>query len=200
MLTATRNFLARHPGYFAVLRKIIELGFKRQKAIIKKSLGAAQGLKVLDIGCGTGEFFSCFDSAGYIGIDIFAAYIAYAQRKNQGNFQVMDATSIQFPDNSFDFILIMAILHHLDDNAAKKVVREAVRLLRPAGKILIMEDARIPRLENFLTRFIQRYDKGAYIRSPEDYRKIIDGFVRLEWEKEFRNGSCLYYAMLLKKK
>jgi len=111
----------------------------------------------------------------------------------------MDAKHIQFPDASFDFILMMAMRHHLDDDAAKQVLCEALRLLQSGGKMLVLEDAKIPELGNAIVRFIQKYDKGGFIREPQDYRKMVPESLMIQEKNQFRNGGCVYYSMLLKK-
>lgn len=141
----------------------------------------------MDIGCGTGEFSDIFVNHEYTGIDISPIYIAYA------------AKHIQFPDASFDFILIMDMLHHLDDDAARQVLCEALRLSKSGGKIFVLEDAKIPELVNAIVRFIQNFDKGGFIREPQDYRKMVPEPLVIQEKNQFRNGGCVYYSMLLNK-
>lgn len=199
MLTALRNYFAKRPAYFVILRKIIELDFRKQKSLIKRVFGNAQNRRVLDIGCGTGEYSNLFKKNYYIGIDISREYIDHAKKTKNGKFVVMDATEIKFDNESFDFVLIAAILHHLDDNDTNKVLKEAKRVLKKDGKILILEDAKIKRLDNSVVRFIQRYDIGAKIRTPDQYRSIFKKYFKhlLDWE--FINGGCTYYASLMER-
>lgn len=49
----------------------------------------------------------------------------------------MDAKHLQFRDNFFDFIFIIAILHHLNDKDFQEIILEAKRVLKPSGYILI---------------------------------------------------------------
>jgi len=196
MLEKLRNFLARHPAPFTFLRKIIGLNFQKQKNIIRASLAGSKNLKVLDIGCGTGEFYPCFYSQSYIGIDIFPNYVQYAKKSRNGDFRVMDATKLDFPDSSFDFILIMAILHHLSDEQSLKVIQEAKRVLKENGIIIFMEDAKIEELENWYIRLVQKFDKGDYIRKPDEYKKLISPYFSCVNEKYFRNGGCIYYLII----
>lgn len=195
------NFLAENPITFLYLRKIIEFNFRTQKKIIKdviKNIGTNK--KVLDIGCGTGEFSGLFTQDDYNGIDISPRYINHAKKNSRGNFQVMNAMDLQFTDQSFDFILIMAILHHLDNTQAHKVISEAKRVLKTNGKILIIEDAKIKNLENSAVKFFQKFDKGDFIRTPENYKKLVDGDFNILKNWEFRNGGCVYCAILLENK
>jgi len=199
MLNFIRNFLADQPALFSLLRKIIELNFNKQKRIIKETFDFNDSKKVLDIGCGTGEFANLFSKFDYYGIDISIKYIKYAAENNKGNFKVMDATKLEFPDNNFNYILIMAILHHLDDDRISKVLLEARRVLKPGGKILIMEDAKIAKLENLAIKFFQKFDKGDFIRTPEQYNNIVKKYFVVSSKQAFRNGGCIYYSLVLKK-
>ncbi len=199
MLERLRNYFAKRPLYFIFLRKVIELNFRKQKKIIGEVFKDQTMKKILDVGCGTGEYSDCFNPQNYIGIDISHDYIKHARKTKDRKFLVMDATNLSFPNNCFDIILIVAILHHLDDKQASRVLKEAKRVLKSNGRILIMEDAKIKDLDNLIVRFIQRYDLGAKIRTPQTYRDMFSKyFVNLkEWE--FINGGCTYYACLMRK-
>lgn len=199
MLKFIRNFLADQPAFFSLLRKIIEVDFSKQKQIIRKIFDFNNSKKILDIGCGTGEFADLFSKFDYYGIDISATYIRYAAKRKRGSFKTMDATKLEFSDDSFDYILIMAILHHLDDNKINGVLSEAKRVLKPGGKILVMEDAKIEKLENLVIKFFQKFDKGDFIRTPEQYKNIIAKYFNVTYEQSFRNGGCVYYCLALEK-
>lgn len=201
MLCKLRNYLAQKPIFFSFLREVIELNFRKQKQLIGETIGKnSKDKKILDIGCGTGAFARLFDKNNYFGIDILPEYIEYAKKNCKGSFQIMDATDLKFPNEHFDRILIMAVLHHLNDEDSRKVIEEAKRVLKPNGRILIMEDAKIPRLENSLSRFVQKFDKGEFIRTPEKYEKIVSPYLKIKNKSEFRNGACVYFGMFLEKK
>ena len=199
MLISLRNYLARHPALFAILRKLFELNFRKEKKIIRDVFGQDGNYKVLDIGCGTGEYYGCFIPEQYTGIDISPKYIAYAKKTKKGNFLVMDAAHLSFPNESFDVIFISAVLHHLSDEDVEKVLKEARRVLKSGGKILIMEDAKIKALDSWFVRFIQKFDLGVHIRTPDDYKKMYLPHFALKREWQFRNGACTYYAALMEK-
>lgn len=56
------------------------------------------------------------------------------------NFKIMDAHNLSFPENSFDLVYGVAILHHLNFEQALK---EIWRVLRPNGEILFVEPLRL---------------------------------------------------------
>lgn len=202
MVNLLRNFvdrLAANAEVFTFLRKIIELNFIPQKRLIRKHFGGQKRQKFIDIGSGTGEFAESFDHFDYHGIDISLDYIAHAKKIGVGKFYVMDATNLEFPNDEFHSGLIMALLHHLDDKTAEKVLFEARRVLKPEGKILIMEDAKIKSSLNFITRPMQFLDKGDYIRTTRAYYDLISKLFSIEDHGEFRSGMITYAYFVVRK-
>lgn len=83
------------------------------------------------------------DGGVAVGIDISDVTMSNCRKKclcGDGGlipeFYVMDAEKTQFEDNSFDIILCMGVLHHLD---LKKAYRELWRIIKPEGKIICTE-------------------------------------------------------------
>lgn len=102
------------------------------------------GMRVLDIGVGRGETFYRSHKIGaeIIGIDFSSASIKIAQsvicnQNLSGLVTQADAKSIPFKDGSFDRILMFDIVEHLYPWELQKTYKEAWRLLKPGGKLII---------------------------------------------------------------
>lgn len=98
------------------------------------------GSSVLDIGCGTGRIRQALpDNLDYVGLDNSPELLAVARRHYVNDkFVEADARALPLPDKSFDAVLLIAIVHHFlkqDDRLA--VLREAKRVLKPAGKLYL---------------------------------------------------------------
>lgn len=133
---------------------------------------------ILDIGCSTG---SCGRGAvpiernRYVGIDIVPEYVALAARRcPAGKYLVMDARNLTFPDSSFDVVLFVGALHHMDDGLIKSLFREIRRVLRDGGVVLCAEP--VFTKGKILSTFFLNHDRGKYIRNEEGYRSLFDGF------------------------
>jgi SAM-dependent methyltransferase len=96
--------------------------------------------RVLDIGCGTGNYTSLFQNltgAQFCGIDPSSGMLEKARSKNPNiTFAPGNAAEVPFPDDSFDFIYMTDVIHHVPDLA--QMFREIDRVLKPGGKCCIV--------------------------------------------------------------
>lgn len=126
------------------------------------------GDRVLDVACGTGdltELFAATSAGEVVGGDFTPAMLDVARarqsalspdRRAKVTYTDADATSLQFPDASFDVISIAFGLRNVTDPA--KAVREFVRVLKPGGRLVILEFER-PRF--FLARWFYDFYCGS---------------------------------------
>jgi SAM-dependent methyltransferase len=102
-----------------------------------------KGKKVLEIGCGNGADGVMFALAGadYTGVDLTNAAIE-ATRMHfdvlglKGRFQIENAESLSFADESFDFIYSHGVLHHT--SSPENAFAEVHRVLKTGGDALLM--------------------------------------------------------------
>ncbi len=120
--------------------------------------------RVLLYGCGPAHETRRFVQSGAAhvsGIDISDAEIAQAQRtaredgyEDRVDFRAGDAHATGFPDDSFDLIVGIAILHHLD---VPQALAELRRVLAPGGRAVFLE----PLAHNPLLRLGRRFTPSA---------------------------------------
>jgi SAM-dependent methyltransferase len=94
----------------------------------------------LDVGCGSGRWSKFLaPKVGFIeAIDPSeAVFSALKLTKNIPNLRITRAgvDSIPFPDDSFDFVFSLGVLHHIPDTAA--AMKSCVRKLKPGGHFLV---------------------------------------------------------------
>jgi SAM-dependent methyltransferase len=131
--------------------------FLRVRRVINRALGAfnrsgdihdfydPRGKTVLDYGCGNGFLaFRLLEGGAreVVGIDISEGQVEEARARAAASgatsvrFEVADAHQTGLPSSSFDLIVGIAILHHLDLERALPEIR---RLLQPGGSAVFLE-------------------------------------------------------------
>jgi ubiquinone/menaquinone biosynthesis C-methylase UbiE len=99
--------------------------------------------RVLDVGCGTGNYAAALTSAtGCLvsGVDPSQRMLDWARGAAPWEFlEQSNAESLPFANDSFDVVLSTDVIHHIRDRDA--YFREAARLLRPAGLIVTVTDS-----------------------------------------------------------
>jgi len=111
-----------------------------KQAVARTLPRPAPGLRLLDVGCGTGHWSAFFGQCGFevIGVDIAPEMIAVARKKRitQTSFQVADAHSLPFEDEEFDVTAAITTLEFVRD--AEAVVQEMARCTRRPGGVILL--------------------------------------------------------------
>lgn len=131
----TTNF-DRAASFYDDTRSLPEAAMAALTDRLADGLGRAE--QVLEIGVGTGRVAVPLSERGYAmtGIDISEKMLAILEAKSSSlEVQVADATDLPFGDASFDAVLAVDFFHLVA--AWRRVVEEAVRVLRPRGRIVL---------------------------------------------------------------
>jgi SAM-dependent methyltransferase len=122
------------------------------------------GKDVLEIGCSTGGLAAQLSthSKSYLGTDISDKAIGLASARGlpKASFVCCDGHSIELPAESFDCVIVDALLHHMDLSV---VLVEVHRLLRPNGILFFNE----PLGTNPLFSLYRALTPGA--RTPDEH-------------------------------
>lgn len=125
---------------------VVDWGFLRSGSYYRRWVQQRHGLRpghhLLDVACGTG--LVAVESAKILGtaenitcLDPSEGMLAVARKKLPAKFVQGRAEQLPFPDASFDFLTMGYALRHVTD--LETTFREFHRVLRPGGKVLILE-------------------------------------------------------------
>jgi ubiquinone/menaquinone biosynthesis C-methylase UbiE len=97
---------------------------------------------VLDIGCGVGDDIDALNrrfGAGVevVGVERLEAFVHAGRDRHLGACVIGDAAELPFPDRRFDACRMDRVVQHLP--SPQQALREAARVLRPAGRLVISE-------------------------------------------------------------
>lgn len=130
----------------SVLYDVDEEEFTKNSAIyFRKNLleyfGANNNIKILEIGCGYGRYTKAILESGFknvIGIDISKEQVTYAKEKlGLNNVFVADAIEYLDKSDTYDMILLMDVLEHLELEYAVLLLRKVFSRLQPGGRFII---------------------------------------------------------------
>lgn len=103
-------------------------------------VNVTSGDNVLEIGCGIGAFLQILNTYTdqITGIDINEVILKTAKKYNPtAKLFRCDATELQFDDESFDVVLMPAVLGYIDTDKHDLILREIKRVLKPGGRCMI---------------------------------------------------------------
>jgi SAM-dependent methyltransferase len=149
------------------------------------------GKDVLEAACGAAAGIGYLQRTGarMVGIDISEAILA-GPRAYYGNcvdLRAMDAQNLQFPDSSFDVVIIFEALYYLRD--PEEFVAECARVLRPQGQVLVCN----------ANKDLYDFNRSPFSHEYHGVRELGDLFGCFGFSTQFWGGSRLGETTLRQK-
>ena len=172
------------------------------KEHIEQTYLAIKGLSGLEIGCSRGS-----DAVGYakycskfIGIDISDEAIKLAKSKNIANceFICTDGHNLPFEEESFDFVIVNSLLHHLDLDST---FVEINRVLKPKGKLIFREPLGtnpLFQIYRFLTPTARTDDERPFTFADIRLMKTHFEFSEIRWFGFLVIGAAFFKSAKLR--
>jgi ubiquinone/menaquinone biosynthesis C-methylase UbiE len=168
------------PRFYDLMLGLLFMGRERRFRERLLSLASLRpGESVLDVGCGTGSLAllareQVGPGSDVRGIDASAQMIARASAKARRSgvevdFRQAPAQALPFPDAQFDVVLSTLMLHHLPPSARAQLVCEARRVLKPRGRVLVVDFTRSTRRSGFGLR------RGHGKTDPDEIVALLTG-------------------------
>ena len=151
------------------------LGANTYSTLVNEYIQPMPGISVLDVGCGPAEILELLQDVNYIGLDHNPNYIATATKKYGAKGTFICAGVDQLNDfglKTFDRIIILGVMHHLDDAQLAKLMMSLKDRLNQGGT-LITFDVAYEDKQNLIAKLLAKNDRGRFVRTKEQYLKFI---------------------------
>ncbi|MDQ4107062.1 MAG: class I SAM-dependent methyltransferase [Actinomycetota bacterium] len=133
---------------------------------------------ILEIAVGTGRNFPYYpEDVRLTGIELSPAMLEIARRRarrlgREADLRVGDAQALDFPDERFDTVVCTLSLCTIPDD--RRAVSEAWRVLRPGGRLLLLEHVRslllpVRILQRALDPLFVRFEADHLLREPLEH-------------------------------
>lgn len=165
MSTEVRQMFSSIAPRYDVTNSVLSLGIHhlwRRKAI--RLSGARAGQQILDCATGTGDLAIAFKKqvgaeGAVTGTDFCAEMLVPGPAKAKAagvevKFEVADAMALPYPDRSFDVSSISFGIRNVDDPV--KCLQEMARVVRPGGRVVVLEFGQPRGLFGAFFRFYSR--------------------------------------------
>lgn len=170
-----RNWLLSHSQAYSTFRSLIAQRGGAAR-FVQRFVRAGAEDRILDIGCGPADLLAYFpESVHYEGFDANPGYIdharrAYRDRDASFQCQLVSQANLTAP-GSWDLVLAIGLVHHLDDAEAVQLFRLGHDALRPGGRMVTLDGVYVPE-QSRLARWIISCDRGRFVRSREEYEAL----------------------------
>lgn len=158
----------------------------RNAAILEALPSADQHPLILDFGCGTGSLLEAlsFEGIDAIGVDISPGLLKRCRDRNIHKalrIVQVNGKELPFHDASFDAIAVYIVLMYIADDELVRLLREFARVLKPSGRLIVMEQFRRHR------RLV--LEQGKLHRDPDSFMHIAElAGLQKQSEVVFRHG------------
>jgi ubiquinone/menaquinone biosynthesis C-methylase UbiE/DNA-binding transcriptional ArsR family regulator len=144
--TAAQAYFRAHAAEWDRIRRL-HAADAAVEAEIQAVLADRPFRSLLDLGTGTGRMLELLgpELDRGLGIDLSLDMLALARARldrmglRQCSVRQGDIYDLALPRDSFDVVIVHQVLHYLDDGA--RAIREAARVLRPQGRLLVIDFA-----------------------------------------------------------
>jgi ubiquinone/menaquinone biosynthesis C-methylase UbiE len=159
--------------------------------------------RILDLACGMGYITNNLKSnltAEIWGVDIVDYRTKAIKKNTKFNFILGDAYNLGFANEYFDSVLILVSLHHMFEPG--KVIKEALRVLKPNGKLIILEDLIKSKfsIQTIMTLFIDNVINLSFTKNPNSNKtktQWIDLFTH-DFDLKLQNEYSVKWGSLFK--
>ena len=173
---------------WAGLKKQIILTLN-ETSFLEKIIPNLKEKKILDLGCGRGEFLTAMKDKGYdiVGVEpdpdkLEAIEKNKEENKTDAEVIIAPGEKIPFPEATFDLVYCSDVLEHCKD--PRQLLKESYRVLKPQGQMYLTVINRFgfkdPHYHLRFVNFMPRWLGERYIALRRKSKELLPGFRKKE--------------------
>jgi ubiquinone/menaquinone biosynthesis C-methylase UbiE len=172
-------------------------------SVLQRAARVRPNEEVLDLACGTGEFerrvLAAVPRARLVGVDLASAMVERARAKIGGHpgvrFEQADAHALPFERNVFDAVVCANTFHYFTHPA--QVLRETRRVLRPGGRLVLLDWCRDFWTCRIMDAVLRRLDPAyRHCYTQAELRALLDA-ASFRVHTSFRYRFDLVWGMMV---
>ena len=131
-----------------------------------------------------------------VGLDRAAPFVEQARQRTRQMPQVRvdqgDAYALPYPDQSFDAVLSTLMMHHLPDDLKRQGLAEIARVLKPGGRLLVVDARRPEEHHDRPARLVGPWNSGIQdqpaLMKEAGFSQVETGAIPFRGRLAFRGG------------
>ncbi len=179
---------------------LVSIFFKRCNRKVCQLVNLQDGMRLLDVGCGTGSLLKELSGFGeelnLYGIDVSPEMIraARVKLKDEKHVELCEgsAADLPFESNYFDYIVCMNSLHHHPD--PNQSLTEMTRVLKPGGVMILMDSFVDSTVRKILSRTVYLLWNEGEVQYFK--REELRGIFRSLGYESVRQQTFLFFMLI----
>lgn len=181
---------------FSFFYPLVDIFLKPQKRRLFAEVNQLPPGELLEIGVGNGTHLHHYKLHKITGIDTSPAMLKKAGQKLRGNIRLlqMNGEDLLFPDESFEYIVLSHLIAVVDN--PERLLKEVYRVLKPNGKILILNHFTPNNWLAVIDRSFMPVSKIFHFKSVF-YIDSVSAIKKFRPLKEICFGRLSYFKLLI---
>ncbi len=195
MPISTRKFY----NLISPIYPFINIFLEPHKSALIKEINKLPLGSLLDIGVGNGKHLKQLKTHQITGIDVSKKMLQLAAKNKTKNttLLLMDATSLQFKNNTFDYVILSHIIAVVPN--PNSVLNEVFRVLKPNGKVFILNHFTPNNLLQYVDKTFNTFS-GIFHFKSAFYLRSLTSLKQFNCCEEIKLGTFAYYQLIIYQK
>jgi phosphatidylethanolamine/phosphatidyl-N-methylethanolamine N-methyltransferase len=181
---------------FSILYPLVDIFLKPQKRRLFQEINNLPSGRLLEIGVGNGNHMRLYQYHEVTGIDTSLKMLELAAKQSTQHFKLlhMSGEQLMFQNQAFDYVVLSHVIAVVDN--PEKLLEEIHRVLKPGGKVFILNHFTPDNWLKFIDRSFQMVSQKFHFKSVF-YVHSLSAIQKFSLLKEIRFGRLSYFKLLI---